>query len=352
MSWADQGFSWELTNPREIMWHLYRAFEERASVNDRNKKNVLDLSKIERGTPLSLEAFQEIDNWIIHSAGTSHFFSEPDQPLPKPALEENWFDFLYPMTIEKLEMYLGEPLIIPNRTIKKFPREWAVQRYRIANLLYEWVGDANVDPLFYVDFVNIFTTYERRYLSRRYTSGMVQDFEEMVPSHGHGSLTQINRSSLRRDYYGIPYWILEQQKIKAYIAIDRENGLPSYHCNVYAFGTNIDPNKSLDSSDITLEYYDGDYNRNIRYIYDDYGTGILQGVYTNIAEYDYKAGEDMTVDIIQDFPYMNTLPLFNESDVTGEMSEIGIYRGFSIAQFDMIARLDFRPSYQYYDPPE
>lgn len=350
MSWADQGFSWELTNPREIMWHLYRAFEERASGNGPNKKDVLDLSKIERGTPISLEAFQEIDNWIIHSAGTSNFFSEPDQPLPKPAFENYGDDFLYPMTIEKLEMYLGEPLIIPNRAIKKFPREWAIQRYRIANLLYEWLGEGNTGG----GYITVKSEGEYRYLLSDHTSGMVHDFEEMVPSHEdyYGIPSQFNRSSLRRNYYGTPHWILEQRKAKTFIVIDRQKGLQSHHCNVYGFGTNIDPNSSLDSSDITLEYYDGDYNRNIRYIYDDYGTGILQGVYTNIAEYDYKAGEDMTVYIIQDFPYMNTLPLFNESDVTGEMSEIGIYRGFYIASFDMIARLDFRPSYQYYDPPE
>ena len=348
MSWADQGFSWELTNPREIMWHLYRAFEERATTHDRNTP-ILDFSKIERGTPLTLEAFHEIDNWIIHTAGAYRFFSEPDQAPPPPPSSEGEYGtkIFYPMTIEKLESHLGEPMIIPNRAITKFPRKWAVQRYRIANLLYEWFGD-------YFSGGLTSNAIMHRELTRNYNSGMVEDFEEeeFFSSSGHSFPTQCNSSVLRINSSSIPYWTLEQKKSKSFLGMYGTSKLRSCHCKVYVLGRNVDAYNSLTSADVTLEYQSGGITYRRRSIYDDYGTGIQQGVYTAVAEYDYASGEDIAVEFPQDFPDMNTLPLFNTSDVPGKGWEIGIYQGYHLYSDEIIARHDFAPSYQYYDPPE
>ena len=339
MSWADQGFSWDMTHPREVFNHLWAALMEREDYG-----NPLPPDPLE---PYDLNEFQLFDGRLFGSQylddGVSSKFSIPGPPdLPDPAdiLAGAQIPYtMQPITIAYLEEALEEPLIrvMPDRKawlLRKLYLPWVIQRYRILNLLTERSGKCYFYP---------YRVYSRS-VGRRYGEGSSGMIEELLVTPfsqsgfarpGITSETWVNMDG------SSDYWQLSQNFYDLSLSY-----LLHKSCNVqvYAFGANYDTDSGSWCLDQVSEsqgsqgtFYRSDYN--------DYGYGVPLGAYTMIKSFTYDAEHPEDVYFIGT-PPADLVPL---SPLSGPDPEWH-YKSFLLPETGYVRYCKYAPYYQYYDP--
>lgn len=342
MSWSDQGFSLDMTHPREILSHLYAALNEREGYEAKKSPEPLDDYDFNK-------YFISFDSYLFNDQyGMISYFSIPGEPvLPDPAdiIAGKQIPFrIRPITIEYLEKALGEPLIriYPYKKAwltRKLYLPWVIQRYRILNLMTEKCGKLRLSSGigYYRD---VYRSEEEG------TSGMVEELMAKPFQRGWASygITSESVVSMNGSKY---YWRLSQESYRYNIFSDISFNKSSCDVQVYAFGANINVASSayycFDQVSET-QHSDGMF---VRSDYDDYGYGVPLGEYTMIKSFTYDAETPKEVYFLNEPPAdLPSLPPLSGPD------KKWYYKSFILPEEGHVVHCNYAPYLKYYDPPE
>ncbi len=338
MSWADQGFSWDMTHPREVFNHLWAALMEREDDGNPYPPDPLE--------PYHINEFQLFDGRLFGSQylddGVSSKFSIPgtmDLPDPADILAGEKIPYtIQPITIEYLEEALGEPLIrvMPDRKawlLRKLYLPWVIQRYRILNLLIERVCGLPSYANAKMWFRQVYRSYKDG------SDGMIEEIQAMPFSNGGWADNGITTESRSSKYES---FVLRQDVGSLNLAVDIRK---SCDVQVYAFGANKRAGSGLWCLDQVSEYEKDSTEVYQRYEYSDFGYGIPLGEYTLIKSFTYNEENPENFYFIDSPP--DNIPVI--SPVSIEKNE-DQQKVMILPYEGCVRKFNYAPYLKYYDP--